>query len=244
MSGICELCGAALPSGRAWFLVGESVACRRCHDHKQPTCPYCHEALARCPTRKTRCKHCGESIYVRSTNSRFDSALVTKSQAEELDARAWLSAVSRDSEDFDRVREMLRKRFCTEPNVGDVIWGVLNAAAMRESDPFRLASIEVMRAERLGVEGKDPNRLLLREALRGQYKQLLDDWKAIGVREVRISGCPERCRACKRLPRGAIAIEDAIRSALLPHADCTTDAEEFGGYGRCRCLYSPVTASD
>lgn len=53
-----------------------------------PACPSCGGALLKMPQRKTKCKHCGEFMYVRSSPVESRKSLVTQRQADAIDA-AW-----------------------------------------------------------------------------------------------------------------------------------------------------------
>jgi hypothetical protein len=238
MSATCDSCGNDFPDRHPHFIVGVQVVCRRCHDELQPLCPHCRQILPRRPKAKSRCKACRNFIYVRTTQNRFDSTLLTESQVDELEAIEWLSQVGTDEASFDDMRTTLRSRFGAEPSVGDVIWGVLNSASARSSDPLRLAQLEVLKAERLVREGKDPDRKRLTEAIRHEKTQWLLQWKADGfVVGVTISGTPGRCRSCRQLPRTVIPIDDAIRLQLLPHLECTNEPDEHPRSIACRCEY-------
>lgn len=53
-----------------------------------PRCPYCEVALKKMPTRKTKCKTCGQVIYIKSTPCNRTKRLMTEAQANDAD-RQW-----------------------------------------------------------------------------------------------------------------------------------------------------------
>lgn len=53
-----------------------------------PTCPSCGAALAKMPQRKTRCKQCGEFMFIRSTPDDRTRRLMSAADAEAADD-AW-----------------------------------------------------------------------------------------------------------------------------------------------------------
>lgn len=53
-----------------------------------PVCPSCGTVLAKVPQRKTKCKHCGEFIFVKSTPNDREKRLMTPAQADAAE-QAW-----------------------------------------------------------------------------------------------------------------------------------------------------------
>lgn len=97
-----------------------------------PECPYCHNKLIKSPVRKTKCPHCGQFIYIRRRPNDKNRALVTKDEADRIDAE-WASRAQEDlldsfinKEELESEREILRKRFGKDPSINDVRWGVFN----------------------------------------------------------------------------------------------------------------------
>lgn len=52
-----------------------------------PNCPYCGCSLKKMPMRKTRCPHCGEFIYVRTSPINNKTYLVQEDNVQELEAQ-------------------------------------------------------------------------------------------------------------------------------------------------------------
>lgn len=70
-------------------------------------CPNCHSQLDKIPARKTKCKHCGEFMFVRTLPKNRARVLVTKMQADQIDEE-WVSwhSISSPRYDFFEKAEM------------------------------------------------------------------------------------------------------------------------------------------
>lgn len=236
----CERCSARLPKGRPAFVVGGMVVCRDCRDETQPLCPYCRCDLPKRPKAKTRCKSCKREMFVRRTQSRFDSTILTSEQCAELEMIERLLAFGLQSGDFDSEQTSLRGRFGREPSVNDVAWSLLGKAAIRTRfDPETMAEVDEVRADILRAEGRDPHGEAWLESRRAKHRLLLERMRQDGYcTHVEILKAPGCCDACTALPSGPMPIVEAIRLALLPCPDCENNGER--GPWQCRCMYAGV----
>lgn len=94
-------------------------------------CPYCHVVLEKMPGAKTKCKSCGNYIYVRTRPSDRNRVLVTKQQADEIEEEWAILSGSHDQylegkREYQDEKEILTKRFGQEPSDHDIKWGLLN----------------------------------------------------------------------------------------------------------------------
>src|SRR5262245_1420976 len=91
-------------------------------------CPYCQAALAKCPQRRTKCKACGQPIYVKIRLDTRERVLATEEQARTIEAQ-WTSFYQ--SRAFERWLEQLRldastfhERRAARPDLRDrdIVW--------------------------------------------------------------------------------------------------------------------------
>ncbi len=95
------------------------------------TCPNCGTQLEVRPSRKKKCPHCGEFIYVRTRPADRARVLVNEAEAKELEIQWSLASGTRqplvqDEEHFEMVRSQLADRFAQEPADNDVWWSIYN----------------------------------------------------------------------------------------------------------------------
>jgi phage FluMu protein Com len=107
-------------------------------DARTAECPYCKRKLAKIPGRKTKCPHCSEFMYVRTSPSDNARMVVTKEQADRI-AEEWaivdgtydLLVAEKKQVEEERVR--LRIKFGKEPSANDVEWGLLNKSLLEDA---------------------------------------------------------------------------------------------------------------
>ncbi len=126
-------------------------------------CPNCGTFLERRPSRKTKCPHCGEAIFVRTRPSDRRRVLVTQSDADRIEAE-WQSRQPRaqirpllDRAAMEAMRPSLAKRFGRDPSEGDLAWAFLNAETLRRAANREwgvYTSVRLSMAAMLEMEGK------------------------------------------------------------------------------------------
>jgi len=100
-------------------------------DERKAECPNCHEALKKVPGAKTKCPHCGEFMFVRTTPDNV-CLVVAKDEAEKIDEQWRIEngtqeAYLEEQKRFEDRKETLRKKFGDkESSDHDVQWGLLN----------------------------------------------------------------------------------------------------------------------
>jgi|LDZS01.1.fsa_nt_gi hypothetical protein len=101
-------------------------------DERKAECPYCHNTLNKIPSRKTKCPHCGEFMFVRTRPRDNIRVVVTKEEADKIDEEWTIVNGTHDiyiaeKKRFEKEKEALRKRFNgREPSNNDVEWSLLN----------------------------------------------------------------------------------------------------------------------
>jgi hypothetical protein len=105
----------------------------------QQGCPYCGVVLQRMPKRKTKCKECGNFIYVRTRPQDREKVLLRESELVELEEQ-WLHdaeskplIVPRPPEVLEQVREQLTQQFGRPPRHNDVLWRIFNLELLESS---------------------------------------------------------------------------------------------------------------
>ena len=101
---------------------------------QQPSCPYCKSALAKEPERKTKCRNCGNHIYVRQSPELFQTAFLTKDDAEALDLFYQVQDYGLTRDGFEATKQELRQRRGREPFSSEVVWLLARRAAESASD--------------------------------------------------------------------------------------------------------------
>ncbi len=100
-------------------------------DERKAECPACHKSLKKIPGAKTKCPHCGEFMYVRTTTKQI-RLVVTEDEAEKIDEEWRLEMGTQDAylageKRFVDKKESLKKKFGgKEPSDNDVQWGLFN----------------------------------------------------------------------------------------------------------------------
>ena len=99
-------------------------------DERLAICPNCQSGLAKVPGAKTKCPHCGKTMFVRTHPRTRVRQVVTEAQAEEIDdeiARmngTWEFRQA-DKERTAKTKEMLQKKFNgKEPSKEDIQWSL------------------------------------------------------------------------------------------------------------------------
>lgn len=102
-------------------------------DRRVAACPYCGVELAKTPDRATKCKSCGNKMFVR-TDHRIEARLVvTQEEADQIDdANEALALGNYPSfqRRVDQSYKNLRARFDSEPSYSDVRWLMANEDAL------------------------------------------------------------------------------------------------------------------
>jgi len=100
-------------------------------DEKKAECPYCHQALDKIPSRKTKCPHCGEFMFVRTRPKDNARVVVTKEEADRIEEEWAIVHGTHDiyianKKRIEKEKETLRRKFGKEPSDNDVEWSLLN----------------------------------------------------------------------------------------------------------------------
>ena len=104
---------------------------QKIRDGRKAECPYCYKLLEKIPARKKQCPHCGEFMFVRTKPKNNIRVVVTKQEAEQIDEEWSIVTGDHDSyvaekEEFEKEKNILKKRFGEEPSDDDIKWGILN----------------------------------------------------------------------------------------------------------------------
>lgn len=100
-------------------------------DERKAECPSCHKSLKKVPGSKTKCPHCGEYMYIRTTTKQV-RLVVTEDEAEKIDEEWRIETGTQDAylaseKRFVDKKEELKKRFNGKnPSDYDVQWGLFN----------------------------------------------------------------------------------------------------------------------
>lgn len=102
-------------------------------------CPYCGVVLGRMPKRKTKCRDCGQFIFVRTRPQDEQKVLLRQDELAEL-AQQWALQAEREprimarpAEVRERVTESLTRQFGRSPSESDVLWRIFNEEILQYS---------------------------------------------------------------------------------------------------------------
>jgi DNA-directed RNA polymerase subunit RPC12/RpoP len=99
-------------------------------DDRKPVCPSCGSNLSKIPGRKTKCPHCSEFIFVRTSPKTNKRVLATQTQAAEIDAEFALMANIGGQElegtpEYEQARNVLKNETGSEPADQHIKWRIL-----------------------------------------------------------------------------------------------------------------------
>lgn len=204
----------------------------------KPECPGCHGGLKKIPSRRTKCPHCGQFIYVKRRPDENTKKLVTKQEAQRIDV-LWSQLYEKQAiegmsatyghNNVSKVLEELTQRFGKPPSANDLEWGLLNRQIIETKDHRGLSTIY----RRMATIADSENRPSYQYLLESNRCQLRCDQANGFVKRVQISSdyC---CLECAKLHGRILTPGEALKLDLLPPKECTR--------GFCNCGYNSVTA--
>lgn len=217
-------------------------------DRRKAECPYCLTVLKKVPGAKTKCSFCGKYIYVRTRPDDNWRVVVTEQEAQRID-KQWLKEPSHSrwkreledlgmgSDDFERTRLMLAKKFGQEPRFGDIIWSLFNQVIIKDkglNPPYYSMALF------LDEEGKNPAKMLFEHSL-----FTLKSWFKTGVKTVKIyTAGDEACDNCRKLEGLVIPIVQALKEPVIPCENCIYHMSQNSRFGFCRCYEVPEDVGD
>lgn len=201
----------------------EKPAVEKTPERSPTACPYCFVELEKRPTRKKKCPHCEEYIYVRK------GILTTEEEANIIDILNRLEPYGVDQKLFAKHHQELSKQFGFKAPANDTVWRILNTLVAEKKDYFDKKNIYLEMAHLVQMEGKNPKQHLANAA-----KMDLLDNRENGYEQVQINNCNDDlvCKSCRSLEGKTFTIEEAMSEMPIPNL-CQSD-------DGCRCWYAPV----
>jgi len=101
-------------------------------------CPHCGSAFEKPPQRKTKCKSCGNAVFVRTRPSDRQRVVVTPAQAAALEdewsqKHEYARVIRTDRPGFEAEKAALTQKFGGTPKDTDVIWSILNKERLHQA---------------------------------------------------------------------------------------------------------------
>ena len=183
-----------------------------------PACPYCGVIQEPPPTRRRKCRDCGQVIHIRTDREERKKYLLSAEKADHWAAMDARLARERRNEEWRRLSEMVR-------------------VAMQAGNLLSLKSAYQQQANILFVEGR-PHRRIAQEARRAELMSLLE-LDIAGV-EVMTSDYERVCAHCHSLDGKVFTIQEALEAMPIPGPYCTDGNQQNPHGGRCRCSYMAV----
>ncbi|GEM_PF-1225364 len=135
---------------------------------KTDVCPYCNKKLETVPSKKKKCKDCGQFIYVRTRPQDRKKVLVTEKEKDLIEEQ-WQQHFQENEDkeilqtpEFENAKKELSKQFGKEASIGDAKWRVYNQRILEFASKKQWG---LYRNNKL-----DMSKLLIRE---GHHKQAL-----------------------------------------------------------------------
>lgn len=193
---------------------------------QQPECPYCASPLPKMPARKTKCKACGQFMYVKSSPDNRQKRLMTKAQAAAAEA-AWAAQADCARAEQLAIAAGIKPLATVAATKAALIALASNPKADKQQR--KMAAVGLVRLAASQEERESWSALAYALEL-----EMMQDGGA--VPQVMIRGDAERCPVCARADGQVMRIESALADMPLPPRDCLKLAE---GYG-CLCRYLAV----
>ncbi len=209
---------------------------------ESPRCPYCYVVLPKRPQRKTKCKACGQPIFVKTRPDTRERVLATAEEAQAIEAEWAARAQSQATEGLvrryhlDEAIFQQRRATAGAPPDRDIIWGMFNEdlhALLKRGDLHGAKCRYYEMALFVGEE--DRNFIGLLEACHRADLQLM---KLSGIKRVQIAASVG-CDACRSQDGKVFTVDEALRTVPLPCTSCTMVVVGTRP-GFCRCLYAPM----
>lgn len=220
---------------------------------QKANCPYCSCELDKFPTRKQKCKSCGNEFLVRTHYLTKQKIVLTEKDASKYDVEKEKYYTDKSLIDglkmgFDEKRidsmvkkqsDILTERFGHTASLGDIAWGVANkliADIARSGEIDGLQHIYFQMALYLNRCGKDYSHILY-----NCFEIELKRYEKSGfIKTVKIHTVDGCCEQCKLLEGKKLTIDEAIERKMLPCKECSSKFNNpKSAKGWCRCCYLP-----
>ena len=188
------------------------------------------------PTRRRKCRDCGDTIHTRTDRKKRRKYLLTADQAKQRDQEEAERKAAEQAE-AERKKKEAQRRARRER---DIQWKELSKMAqkaMRARDWHTLSDVYTQQAYILFAEGR-PHHDVAVEAQRFNLMSLRD----LGILAVRVRASRDGrvCDHCASLDGKVLTIEEALKQMPIPGSSCFDGSHENPHGGRCRCVYQAV----
>lgn len=194
-------------------------------------CPSCRQVLGIMPKRSSKCKFCGQKIFVKKEHIIYPRSLLNSEEAEVHDSLSKLLSHDIDLRYFQKEKEVLRKKFHTPPSDFDVIWTIYNQLTEKyavEDKIDQLSYIYHDMAFHIAQHNKSYYRLLL-NAKQTQLRYFIKIFHKDTI-SVKIDTLATACSECQKDEDTEMAANIALKQSPLPHKSCTCSP-------MCSCSY-------
>lgn len=189
-------------------------------------CPSCGATLPKMPSRKTKCKVCGQFMYVKSTPDNREKRLMTEDEA---DAAERLWAAHYEQQQAGQLAAITGIQAETSIAASKPALMALASNQRADKQQRKMAAFSLVRLSETQEERESWSAMV--------YAMDLEMMQSGGaVPQVMIRGEATRCAVCARLDRQVINIDQALAQMPLPPRDCPKIAD---GYP-CLCWYRAV----
>jgi DNA-directed RNA polymerase subunit RPC12/RpoP len=204
-----------------------------------PACPYCSRELQKVPTRKSRCPHCGKTIFVKRGPDEIVKRLVTEDEAQRIE-QAWTLRRVR-SEFADWLRSVGLGERAIELDAFDTALDVRNAgivllylaaatAGKRHERKFAHCMLARLEAE----SGRASEAVLhLQQARLLELQEIADSILGIDLVDIHAGSADP---ACVATARRSVPLGEALREMPIPNPACPRGRGALER-GFCECTF-------
>jgi glutaredoxin len=213
-------------------------------------CPYCQKELIKEPTRKSKCPHCKEDIYVKKHPETKEITLATKEQADKLDKQYktirfinhWKNILF-EQYGFPQVAYDNIKKQSGSPLEKDHIFSGLNQVANDYvlNGRFQEASSTWYNMA-LFIEEENMSGFnhCLKQSRINELRDIKQTAEKLGMKpkaKVMTAGPSNSCPACQKLDGITIDIGNPENQDILPHKECNHNLHSYNERPFCRCCF-------
>ena len=201
-------------------------------------CPNCNVELIKIPLKKTKCKKCGDYIYIKRRPGETEKKIVSENESKKIDEEwniyylniakeGFISKMEIDENEFLKRYDILKSKFGINPSLNDIEWMILNEKILNTKDYQDLKIIYDRMAYIICEEGKNPYELLKQARLFELY-----NFKKTEIKNVQIRCIEINCEFYKEINNKIYNIDEAIKLMPIPKKECTS-----GKFKNCNAMW-------
>lgn len=241
----CDICKSEIPLNSQFCpYCGEDFAHPKIKgiSHKlvetNPKCPYCGYMFESSPKKKTKCLKCKNYAYVRTTQTLFDTPILTKDDAlvSDLFKDVFESRGINRNVFLNKRKELSKSLGHTTDSIHTIfsLCDDLIQKGLQQKNYHEVKMIYYSMAlfqNRRGVPTYELRKECAKYELLSYKENKFSEYVEIPITQA------NKCENCKKLEGKVFSIDEALISMPLPCKDCTYTLYDKE-HGFCRCFYN------